>query len=561
MCGIHTEEEQLDQILKKLENGGVHKNVNLSRVALSERNFKNSTFRGFRCRVTQMTSCEFIGCHFIDLLEFSDSQLDDVIFRDCNFHHAEFDNVNLIGLKLHGCKFIESSFNQCHITFESIIFGTEFHKFTFTGSTIDNTETTFTTWRLGKFSICSINDSKFVNTNFTDVEFNLTNIYDSTFNDSIFKRIEHDFDFTATIRLCMFYSADLEDFMLPENFLEWNAQDEAALPFYSKVIKQIVESPNVNHLEDLNRILERIELISTEHLKELKQDVFRLYDDLATEAKIKSDYMYYSLMMKGFSGLPTLFQRADTQFLPQPQEIDDQKAMLYLGFKKYGLELEDIIDMHLLLKQLEQALEGFGRFEIVDIRKGSFIILLAGPDILILGALFFICKYALPAVKDLLDILLKWQEAQKNISDLKHRKLNEKRNQKLFELDVEAKQASTYKDQAEAEFIKAQIKTLKIEEERKDELHQYHLREIEMKLQQLQAKGMAMTTIDKLEIEKLEKEKDQIEIAMITDILELKDIRIESIEGSAEGKQAIEAVKLLKEKHLLDQVKVILPTS
>ncbi len=505
-CGLHSSKRKIRSILNKLELGGNYNNIKLSRIAPKNGYFDSLNINEFQITDAFFTSFHIKNSNFGELSDFSKSSFDEVIIENCSFQGVVFEDVNFTGVEIINCKFSDCNFNQCHFTYEGSILNSIFEKCKFSGCFIDDNKIENSKFILGEFLICSFEECKFLLSNFQDIEFSSTNIYNNELTDVHFLRIEHDFNSSSYIRLCIFNNCTFLDFRLPEDFKFSNSTEEPPLIFYKRIVDQYTDKPDINFLNVLNAALFRIGKIDDKELMPLRTNFFKIYQNLLEKVKEKRDYILFSKLIENFAISPDKIKDTDRLFLPPPvqSEISESEANIKIYINVDDWDINSISKVQLKLATISNSLpQSKSPIRVERIEKGSLIEILSGELLPITVFFYFLYKYGIKGViSDFADVYLKLQTIG--------------------------------------------VKKLENQERR-------------LKIKELEAKLNIQDKSDKLNLQKLENEVKKQELDIIDKFLQLKKFSVENYGNTQEGRDIIKAIEELNQENKILDLKLLLP--
>jgi uncharacterized protein YjbI with pentapeptide repeats len=504
-CGLHISKRKIESVLEKLELGGNFDNIKLSRIAPKDASFNDLNVNDIQIMDVLFTSFKIINSNFGGLSNFSKTNFDEVLIQNCNFSGVMFEDTDFTGVNFINCNFSDCNFNQCHFTFEGSISNTSFNQCKFSGCTIDDNIIENSSFRLVEFLICTIEKCNIRASSFIDVEFATTNIYDNEFKSVNFERIEHDFDLSSYIRLCIFEECNFIDFKFPDDFEKLNTTNEQPMPFYKRVVEQFTNKPDINFLNVVNSALFRIGNYNEDDLLQLRTNFFKIYHELLEKVKEKRDYLQFSKLLESFATSPNKIKDTDRLFLPPPQsELLQNEAKLKIYLNVEDWEINSVAKVQSLLATMANNLPiRTLPIRVDEITKGSLIEILTGELLPVTTFFYLLYKFGIKGViSDSVDLYLKFQTV----------------GQKKLE-----------------------------NEERR------------LKIKELEAKSLIQNKSDKLSLQKLENEVKKQELDIIEKYLQLKKFSVENYSNTLEGKRVIDAITELNSEYEILDLKLLLP--
>lgn len=255
------------------------------------------------------------------------------------------------------------------------------------------------------FSLCSINHSNFDRSVFTYTEFSKTSIAYSSFRDSQFEGIDHDFDEAGPPLACDFYHAKIDDDIRKvAEAVYCNFQQESFVEFSRESIKELLKVNHLNYLTELSFFLNYL-LENNLEILQYRPPILSLFKRLYEQLMEGGNIQMVGNLIQSFTEFPEEI-RNQNFLLPAPQNnLPENQAKIILTFTSgERLTFSALVGINGVLSITEHSLFGKSgkKLETHSIQKGSIIQeIIAHIDKVVIyaGALYAATNAALSLIK------------------------------------------------------------------------------------------------------------------------------------------------------------------
>ena len=453
-CGEHSEADEIVVKLNQLK-AGVYGDIYLADVVLEGVNLKDIHFELVEWVDVEFNDSEFTKCHFFDC-QLINTDFVGTQFLNCLFTvDTELQSSTLSDCYLEKVIFQDSSINQSSFQEGTRLVNCGFFDTGLIGAMFSDMEITSTCFKNAQFNQTSFNDCIIQTSKIEDSTVYKTTFWSNTFDEVLFKDVENDFDqLEDSIELCILTNTRFEDTFTPERLPRWNGINETPLDFYTRVITQVWNTPENQHLDyigNLSAIEVAVEKLSkvSEPNELLKQRITNIFTAFFNQAKKHKDLKAFSKIAGYLSSIPKEWLTNVNQFLPSPVALPEE-SRLKLVFHLEALSLQKVKEIFEGLSELEKVCSDNDtrQLHIRDIRIGSVVIEIGSNIELIVLLVWALYKGA--------NLVLDFQNKKLGVDKLRLEIEEKKKALNPSPEDLELKQLQKEKLKEEIKLLKQQ---------------------------------------------------------------------------------------------------------